>query len=221
MLTNAANTWESVTGFFMALTIYGSPMSRAFRVLWMARELGLQYENTPLDPRAGDTRKPDYLKINPNGHVPAIVDGDYVLWESLAINLYLAKKHGGPLAPTNLAEEGKALAWSMWTLTELEDNIVTLVQSVLMPPERKPEAARVERAKAALNGPLRVLDAALAQSQYLLGSRFTVADLNVAGVAAGLRVAKFELGAWPNVRAWLGACTGRKAFAELRLTLPQ
>ena len=127
----------------------------------------------------------------------------------------------GARAPTNLAEEGKAFAWSMWALTELEDNIVTLVQSVLMPPERKPEAARVERAKEALNGPLRVLDAALVQSQYLLGSRFTVADLNVAGVTAGLRVAKFELDAWPNVRAWLGACTGRKAFAELRLTLPQ
>ena len=200
----------------MALTIYGSPMSRAFRVLWMARELGLQYENIPLDPRAGDTRKPDYLKINPNGHVPAIVEGDYVLWESLAINLYLAKKHGGPLAPTNLAEEGKALAWSMWALTELEDNIVTLVQSVLMPPERKPDPARVEGAKEKLNAPLRVLDAALAQSQYLLGSRFTVADLNVAGVAAGLGIAKFELGNWPKAKGWLATCTGREAFTALR-----
>src|SRR3974390_3781404 len=137
----------------MALRIYGSPMSRAFRVLWMAQELGLQYENVPLDPRAGDTRKPNYLKINPNGHVPAIVGGDYVLWESLAINLYLAKKHGGPLAPTNLAEEGKALAWSMWALTELEDNVVTLVGSGLMTPERKPNAARVESAKEGLNTP--------------------------------------------------------------------
>ncbi len=200
----------------MALTIYGSPMSRAFRVLWMARELGLQYESIPLDPRAGDTRKPDYLKINPNGHVPAIVDGDYVLWESLAINLYLAKKHGGPLAPSNLAEEGKALAWSMWALAELEDNIVTLVQSVLMPPERKPDAARVEGAKEKLNAPLRVLDATLAQSQYLLGSRFTVADLNVAGVVAGLGIARFDLGAWPNAKAWLAMCTGREAFAALR-----
>jgi glutathione S-transferase len=200
----------------MSLTIYGSPMSRAFRVLWMAHELGLQYENIPLDPRAGDTRKPDYLKINPNGHVPAIVDGDYVLWESLAINLYLAKKHGGPLAPVDLAEEGKALAWSMWALAELEDNTVTLVQSALMPPERKPDAARVERAQAALNAPLRVLDAALAQSPYLLGNRFTVADLNVAGVAAGLGIAKFDLSAWPNVKTWLGTCTGRKALADLR-----
>jgi glutathione S-transferase len=204
----------------MALTIYGSPMSRAFRVLWMARELGLQYENVPLDPRAGDTRKPDYLRINPNGHVPAIVDGDYVLWESLAINLYLAKKHDGPLAPTNLAEEGKALAWSMWALTELEDNIMALVQSVRMPPEHKPNAARIERAKEGLAAPLRVLEAALAQSQYLLGSRFTVADLNVAGVVAGLVVANFELGAWPKVKAWLAACTGRKAFTELGLRNP-
>jgi glutathione S-transferase len=84
-----------------------------------------------------------------------------------------------------------------------------------MPPERKPDAARVERAKAGLNAPLRVLDAALAQAQYLVGGRFTVADLNVAGVVAGLGIAKFELGAWPKVSAWLAACTGRKAFAEL------
>ncbi len=202
----------------MALTIYGSPMSRTFRVLWMARELGIQYENVPLDPRTGDTRKPDYLKINPNGHVPAIVDGDYVLWESLAINLYLAKKHGGPLAPSNIDEEGKALAWSMWALTELEDNIVTLVQSVLMPPERKPDAARVEAhlARRRVNAPLRVLNAALTEGQYLLGGRFTVADLNVAGVVAGLGIAKFELGAWPKVATWLRACTGRKAHTELR-----
>lgn len=200
----------------MALTIYGSPMSRTFRVLWLAKELGLQYEHVPLDPRTGDTRKPDYLKINPNGHVPSIRDDDLVLWESLAINLYLAKKHGGPLAPANVAEEGKALMWSMWALTELEDNIVTLVQNALMPADRKPDPARVERAKEGLKAPLGVLAAALAQSQYLLGNRFSVADLNVAGVVAGLGFAKFELAPWPKVEAWVKACTGRKAFVELR-----
>jgi glutathione S-transferase len=200
----------------MALTIYGSPMSRTFRVLWMAKELGLQYEHVPLDPRAGDTRKPDYLKINPNGRVPSIRDGDVVLWESLAINLYLAKKHGGPLAPANAAEEGKALMWSMWALSELEDNIVALVQNALMPADRRPDPARVERAKEGLKSPLGVLDAALAHSQYLLGNRFSVADLNVAGVVVGLSFAKFELAPWPKAAAWAKACTDRKIFAELR-----
>jgi glutathione S-transferase len=200
----------------MALTIYGSPMSRAFRVLWMARELGIAYELVPLDPRTGDTRKPDYLKINPNGHVPAIVDGDLVLWESLAINLYLAKKHGGPLAPANLVEDAKATMWSIWALTEVEDHAVVLVQNALMPPERKPEPARVERAKEALKAPLGVLNGALAASPYLLGSRFTVADLNVAGVIGGLSIAKYDLTPWPNLSAWLANCTSRPAFAELR-----
>jgi glutathione S-transferase len=200
----------------MALTIYGSPMSRTFRVLWMAKELGLQYENVPLDPRTGDTRKTDYLKINPNGHVPSIRDDDLVLWESLAINLYLAKKHGGPLAPANSVEEAKALMWSMWALAELEDNIVALVQNALMPADRKPDPARVERAKEGVKAPLAVLDGAVAHGQYLLGDRFSVADLNVAGVAVGLGFAKFELAPWPNVVAWVKACTGRKAFVELR-----
>ncbi len=106
--------------------------------------------------------------------------------------------------------------WSMWALTELEDNIVVLVQNALMPPDRKPDPARVERATEGLKAPLGVLDAALAQSQYLLGNRFTVADLNVAGVVAGLGFAKFELAPWRKVAAWVEACTGRKAFVELR-----
>src|SRR5437588_323550 len=77
----------------MALKIYGIPRSRAFRVLWMAKELGLDYENVPIDMGKGDTRTPDYLRINPNGHIPAIDDDGFILWESMAINLYLAKKY--------------------------------------------------------------------------------------------------------------------------------
>jgi len=200
----------------MALTIYGSPMSRAFRVLWMAKELEIPYEHVPLDPRSGDTRKADYLKINPNGHVPAVKDGDLVLWESLAINLYLAKKHGGPLAPANLAEEGKALTWSLWALTEAEDHCVTLVRHTMGLPPNQRDPAMIEKAKEALKAPLAVLDGALAASPYLLGDRFTVADLNVAGVFAALPMVKFDLGAYPKVASWLQRCTSRSAFAAVR-----
>ncbi len=78
----------------MALTIYGSPRSRTMRVLWMAMELGLEYTHVPLafdDPRL---KEPDFLRINPAGAVPALMDDGFVLAESLAINLYLAKKYG-------------------------------------------------------------------------------------------------------------------------------
>jgi glutathione S-transferase len=197
----------------MALTIYGSPMSRTFRVLWLARELGLQYEHVPLDPRKGEPRAPDFLKINPNGHVPAIRDGDLVLWESLAINLYLAKKHGGPLAPANATEDAKATMWSLWAANELEGSATLLVQQSFGMPV---DAAAAEKAKEAVKPPLAVLDAALGASPYLLGGRFTVADLNVAGVAAGLTMAKFDLAAWPKVGQWLQTCCGRKAFTDAR-----
>ncbi|MFP6735032.1 MAG: glutathione S-transferase N-terminal domain-containing protein, partial [Rhodospirillales bacterium] len=80
------------------LKIYGHIISRASRVMWMAEELGLDYDLETIDVHRGDQNTPDYLALNPNARVPTIKDGDTVLWESLAINLYLAKKHGGPLA---------------------------------------------------------------------------------------------------------------------------
>jgi glutathione S-transferase len=90
------------------LKIYGVPRSRAFRTLWLAKELGLDYDNIAVDFATGETRQPAYLAINPNGHVPAIDDNGFILWESMAINLYLAKKYGlGTLYPTALEDEAR------------------------------------------------------------------------------------------------------------------
>src|SRR3984893_17585104 len=77
----------------MALKIYGIPRSRAFRTVWMAKELGLDYENVPIGTGGEESRTPQFLAINPNGHIPAIDDDGFIVWESMAINLYLAKKH--------------------------------------------------------------------------------------------------------------------------------
>ena len=95
------------------LRIYGIARTRAFRVLWIAKELDLDYEHIPLEIGAAGAGKPDYLAINPNGRLPAIDDGGFVLWESLAITLYLAKKHGR-LYPKTLEGEAKAWQWSLW-----------------------------------------------------------------------------------------------------------
>ena len=112
----------------MALTIYGQAQSRTSRVLWLAKELGLQFEHVLVNQRAGETRKPDFLKINPNGHIPVIRDGDLVLWELLAINEYLIHKHGGPLAPKTNDDWGRFYMWSMWAMTEIEPHAELLYQ---------------------------------------------------------------------------------------------
>lgn len=77
----------------MSLKIYGVARSRTFRTLWMAKELGLDYEHLTVDFATGETRTPAHLALNPNGHIPVIDDDGFVLWESMAINLYLAKKY--------------------------------------------------------------------------------------------------------------------------------
>ena len=98
------------------MKLYGIPASRAFRSIWAAEEVGVDYELVPTH-FLGDSKKPDYLQINPNGRVPTLVDGDLVLFESMAINLYLAKKYGGKLYPSDAADEARAIQWSFWGMT--------------------------------------------------------------------------------------------------------
>jgi len=79
------------------LQIYGTLKSRATRNLWMLEEVGQPYELVEKSAHPDDTRTPDYLRLNPNARIPTLVDGDLVVWESLAINLYLAQKYEGPM----------------------------------------------------------------------------------------------------------------------------
>ena len=96
----------------MALKIYGVARSRAFRTLWMAKELGLDYEHIKVDFATGETRRPEHLALNPNGHVPVIDDDGFILWESMAINLYLAKKYGSGRA-LSVAPRGRGAGLAM------------------------------------------------------------------------------------------------------------
>src|SRR5215469_12917853 len=105
----------------MALTIYGSPRSRAQRVLWMAEELGLAFRHEPYEWNDPRLKAPAFLALNPAGAIPAIEDDGVELAESLAINLYLAKKHSlGGLYPSTLAGEAQVWRWSLWAQGELE-----------------------------------------------------------------------------------------------------
>ena len=96
------------------LKIYGIARTRAFRTLWMAEELGLDYEHIVIETGPAGARQPGYLAVNPNGRLPAIDDDGFIMWESLAINIYLAKKHAaGSLYPATPQGEAKVAQWEL------------------------------------------------------------------------------------------------------------
>jgi glutathione S-transferase len=209
------------------LTIHGCHRSRASRNIWLAHELGLEFRQVPVvqayrlkDPDAPDaplhTRSAAFLKVNPNGHIPSIEDGGLVLHESLAINLYLARKHGGPLAPRDVGEEGKMMMWTLWAATEVEPHsIQVLYHRVGKSPEERDEAVALAAINA-LRAPFAVLDAHLAASDgFVVGARFTVADINLAEVLRYAQPAPGLFDAAPHVKAWLAACQARPAFRRM------
>ncbi len=201
----------------MALKIYGVARSRAFRTLWMAKELGLDYEHVKVDFATGETRTPEHLALNPNGHVPVIDDDGFILWESMAINLYLAKKFGaGGLYPSRLQDEARAWQWSFWGMTELERPVLTALFNRAILPESQRDAAAADAAEKALAQPFVVLQGMLSGSPYLLGDQFTVADLNVASILAWARPAQIDFSAVPKVAEWLRVCAERPAARAAR-----
>jgi glutathione S-transferase len=199
------------------LKIYGVPRSRAFRALWLAKELGLDYENVPVDFATGETRRMPYIAINPNGHVPAIDDDGFILWESMAINLYLAKKHGlGTLYPAALEDEARVWQWSLWGITEIERNVLTAMFNRAILPVDKRDAATADAAEKELQHPLGVLESAVTKTPYLIGDSFTVADLNVAAILSWARPARIDFAPFPKAADWLSRCALRPAAKEAR-----
>ncbi|KYO56369.1 glutathione S-transferase family protein [Tistrella mobilis] len=195
----------------MTLKIYGMSASRTSRNLWMAEELGIAYEHIPVK-IADAASDPDIARLNPNLRIPVIEDDGVVITESMAINLYLAAKHGGPLAAGNAAEAGLMAQWSFWAVTDLEALSLTVLLHRLVLRGEARDAARAEAAEASLARPLAVLDKALAKGDgWLIGGRFTVADLNVSAIVHWLAAARMDLSGVPHVADWVKRCRDRDA----------
>ena len=110
------------------LQLYGNPRSRAMRCMWMLEEIGEPYQLIEKSTRADDLQTADYLRLNPNARIPTLVDGDVVLWESMAINIYLAQKYVGPMHFSSPEVLGLAAQWSFWAMLEMEDLLLDLLQ---------------------------------------------------------------------------------------------
>ena len=209
----------------MSLKIYGVLRSRATRPIWMAKELGLSYEHVPViqqyrlpNSQAADaplnTGSPSFRAVNPNGLVPSIDDDGFVLNESLAITLYLARKHGGKLAPQDVREEGLMTMWTLWAATECETPALRAMQNAAAVKTR--DTAAYDASVAALKPKFAVLDKALRDGGgHLVGRRFTVADLNVAEVIRYAQAAPELFADTPHVQSWITACQARPAFVAM------
>ncbi len=195
------------------LRIYGSARSRGVRTLWMAAELGLQYEHLDYAPRSPETRTPQYLALNPNGRVPTIDDDGFVLSESMAINFYLARKHG-KLYPTDARNEALAWQWSLWETDRLDRQMTLYANNATALPEAQRNPAIAKAAWEEIVAALDVLEIALGKVRWLAGSEFSVADLNVA--SAMFRALSFDLAKWPRVGEWLHRCWDRPGGKKAR-----
>ena len=199
------------------ITLYGIAASRTFRPRWALEELGQAYRHVPTNYATGDTHTAEFLKLNPNGHIPVLVDGETVLWESMAINLYLARAYGsGTLWPSSLADEGRVYQWSFWVMTEVEAPLLTMLMHRRILPADQRDAAAAASSETKLSGPFAVLDGALRGRSYLLGEAFSIADLNVASVLSWALLSNIDLGRWPRLADWLTRCTSRPACKKAR-----
>lgn len=202
----------------MGLEIFGYSQSRAFRALWMAEEIkaatGLNFDHTNSSPMPGPELDA-LLELNPMGQVPVIRDDGFVLRESMAINLYLAKKYD-VLSTTSIEAEALAWQWSFWVMTSVESHTLEALKYKLGMMGVEQSDAQVDTEMEALSRPLDVLENHLSSHSYLIDESFSVADLNVASVLMWLRMGQIDTSKYEAVSEWLDRCLARQAVTAAR-----
>jgi glutathione S-transferase len=196
------------------IKLHGVAASRAFRSIWMLKELGVAFEHNPIHYTDPALKAPPYTDMNPNGRIPILEVDGFALFESLAINQYLAEKFGGSLAGSTAEERAAISQWTLWAATSIETDLGNWAYHTMFLPEaeRKPEVAK--QALENIKAPLAILDGVLAKREHLVGDRFTVADLNVAAVC--YRALGLDMPDKPHFKAWLATCWSRPAAIEAR-----
>lgn len=207
------------------ITLYGVARSRATRPLWTLLEAGCSYDHKPViqayraasGPGLTATNDPAFLAINPLGQIPVLVDGDLVLTESLAIAQYIAHRYGGALGPQSEAEAAQFNQWALFAATAVEAPALE-IQYTLTDAAKSASAegqAIVSIAAEKLRRPLARLQSHLAGREWLVGDRFTVADICVAECLRYAQGHPTLLADYPAASAWLTRAQARPAFQKM------
>ncbi|HEY6454003.1 MAG TPA: glutathione S-transferase family protein [Steroidobacteraceae bacterium] len=200
----------------MSLTFYYSPMSTAVLTNIVLEELGAPCEKINVDIRKGETHKPEFLRLNPNGKVPVVVHDGTPIWESAAITMYLGEVFGVDkgLYPAPGAKRGEAMKWITWANVTFGDAAARLMRNTAdWVPAEQHNAKAAEAARADLQGCLRILDEALAGKQFLVGG-YSLVDAHLNSLVDWLRYMNIDLSAYANLGAWSQRCAARPAYGR-------
>jgi glutathione S-transferase len=201
----------------MGLIFYYAPMSTASITELVLEELGVPCERVKLDIQKGDTKKPEYLKINPNGKVPLLVHDGTAIWESSAITMYLGEMFGTEkkLYPPPGPKRGDAMKWIAWTNVTLGDAVGRWTRNTTSwYPADQQNAKAAETAKTDIDNCLRILDESLEGKQFLVGD-YTLADTHLNSFVDWLRHMKIDLSAYRRLNAWGERCCARPAYKKV------
>jgi glutathione S-transferase len=159
------------------MQLYEFAPTRSIRVRWMLQELGIDFESITVNLAAGEHRRPEFLKINPAGKLPVLVDDDLVLTESVAIVLYLAEKypHKG-LIPTDIKLRSQVYRWLLFAATELEQPLWRIARHTMIYPEHLRLTAEVSLARQDFTDMVAVMEEHMQECQFIVGNTVTVAD---------------------------------------------
>jgi glutathione S-transferase len=159
------------------MKLYEFGPTRSIRARWTLQELGLEFEAIPVDLRAGAHRRPDFLKVNPAGKLPALVAGDYVLTESVAIVLYLAEKYPERgFVPQDLRERAEVYRWLLFAATELEQPLWRIARNRQLYPQERRQPGDLPNASEEFKSMAAVLARHLEGREFVATERATVAD---------------------------------------------
>lgn len=197
------------------IKIYGGQDTSAGRCYWTLEEVGALYETLPIDFRSKEHKGPEYLRMNPNGKIPVMVDGDFILWESMAINSYLAEKYQPTLLGRTLTDRALVSQWSFWALAEYQKPIIDLFIHKVFLPEAKRDAALMANMLLKIEPLNAILNQHLSDRNYMVTHEFTLADLNVASVARLNQYVGVDLATLPHIKSWLDQLSQRPAYQRL------
>jgi glutathione S-transferase len=185
------------------------------KVTWAVGELGLEHERFDIGGAFGKNREPAYLAMNPNGLVPTLQDGDFILWESNAVVRYLAREYGaGMLEPSDPKARARAGQWMDWQLSVVAPAIFAAFWGLIRTPEDKRDLAAIAASQAKTTEAMKILDGQLGKTAFVAGGRFSMGDIPVGIMAYRFRQLCPERPDMPNLERWYAELQKRTAFKK-------